>query len=38
MAITNAQQAKQLLSKGGRTGYAIGGREAGYEGPTVSTG
>ena len=38
MAITNAQQAKQLLSKGGRTGYAIGGREAGYEGPTGSTG
>ena len=38
MAITNVQQAKQLLSKGGRTGYAIGGREAGYEGPTGSTG
>ena len=27
MAITNAQQAKQLLALGGRTGYAIGGRD-----------
>jgi len=38
MAITRTQIAKQLLAQGGRIGYAIGGREAGYEGPTGSTG
>ena len=34
MAITRAQQAKQMLQDGGRIGYAIGGRENGDVGTT----
>jgi hypothetical protein len=34
MAITRAQQAKQMLQQGGRIGYAIGGRENGNVGTT----
>ena len=35
MAITRAQQAKQMLREGGRLGYRFGG---GYQGSDASTG